>query len=47
MPHDDQPVVGEWQAAVKELKLKKHGYPPKAYSVLDSKGGYKNELVRS
>jgi Transposase DDE domain len=23
-------VVGEWQAAVKELKLKKHGYPPKS-----------------
>jgi hypothetical protein len=21
-------VVGEWQAALKELKLKKHGYPP-------------------
>jgi len=23
-------VVGQWQAAVKELKLKKHGYPPKS-----------------
>ena len=23
-------VVGEWQATVKELKLKKHGYPPKS-----------------
>jgi hypothetical protein len=23
-------VVGEWQASVKELKLKKHGYPPKS-----------------
>jgi Transposase DDE domain len=23
-------VVGEWQAAVKELKLKKHDYPPKS-----------------
>ncbi|MCI0665569.1 MAG: IS4 family transposase [Acidobacteria bacterium] len=23
-------VVGEWQANVKELKLKKHGYPPKS-----------------
>jgi hypothetical protein len=23
-------VVGAWQAAVKELKLKKHGYPPKS-----------------
>ena len=23
-------IVGEWQAAVKELKLKKHGYPPKS-----------------
>lgn len=22
-------VVGQWQAAVKELKLKKHGCPPK------------------
>ncbi|MGH8712295.1 MAG: IS4 family transposase, partial [Burkholderiales bacterium] len=23
-------VVGEWQAVVKDLKLKKHGYPPKS-----------------
>lgn len=23
-------VVGQWQAAVKELKLKKHGYPPQS-----------------
>jgi len=23
-------VVGQWQAVVKELKLKKHGYPPKS-----------------
>jgi hypothetical protein len=23
-------VVGQWQAAIKELKLKKHGYPPKS-----------------
>ncbi len=23
-------VVGQWQATVKELKLKKHGYPPKS-----------------
>jgi len=23
-------VVGLWQASVKELKLKKHGYPPKS-----------------
>jgi hypothetical protein len=23
-------VVGQWQAAVKELRLKKHGYPPKS-----------------
>jgi hypothetical protein len=23
-------VVGIWQASVKELKLKKHGYPPKS-----------------
>ena len=23
-------VVGQWQAAVKDLKLKKHGYPPKS-----------------
>ena len=23
-------VVGEWQAAIKELKLKKHGYPPQS-----------------
>ena len=23
-------IVGQWQAAVKELKLKKHGYPPKS-----------------
>jgi Transposase DDE domain len=23
-------VVGEWQATVKDLKLKKHGYPPKS-----------------
>jgi hypothetical protein len=23
-------VVGQWQAAVKELKLKNHGYPPKS-----------------
>lgn len=23
-------VVGQWQASVKELKLKKHGYPPKS-----------------
>jgi hypothetical protein len=23
-------VVGQWQAAVKELKFKKHGYPPKS-----------------
>src|SRR5262249_26973902 len=23
-------IVGEWQATVKELKLKKHGYPPKS-----------------
>ena len=23
-------LVGQWQAAVKELKLKKHGYPPKS-----------------
>jgi hypothetical protein len=23
-------VVGEWQATLKELKLKKHGYPPKS-----------------
>ena len=23
-------VVGEWQATIKELKLKKHGYPPKS-----------------
>jgi hypothetical protein len=23
-------IVGEWQAVVKELKLKKHGYPPKS-----------------
>jgi len=23
-------VIGLWQASVKELKLKKHGYPPKS-----------------
>ncbi len=23
-------LVGQWQAAIKELKLKKHGYPPKS-----------------
>ena len=23
-------IVGQWQAVVKELKLKKHGYPPKS-----------------
>jgi hypothetical protein len=23
-------IVGQWQASVKELKLKKHGYPPKS-----------------
>jgi hypothetical protein len=23
-------VVGEWQAAVKDLKFRKHGYPPKS-----------------
>jgi hypothetical protein len=23
-------VVGLWQASIKELKLKKHGYPPKS-----------------
>ena len=23
-------VVGLWQAAIKELKLKNHGYPPKS-----------------
>jgi hypothetical protein len=23
-------VVGQWQAVVKDLKLKKHGYPPKS-----------------
>ncbi|MGH8648653.1 MAG: transposase [Burkholderiales bacterium] len=23
-------VVGQWQAVIKELKLKKHGYPPKS-----------------
>jgi hypothetical protein len=23
-------VVGLWEASVKELKLKKHGYPPKS-----------------
>jgi len=25
-----------WQASVKELKLKKHGYPPKASFAVDS-----------
>jgi hypothetical protein len=23
-------IVGQWQVSVKELKLKKHGYPPKS-----------------
>ena len=23
-------LVGQWQASVKELKLRKHGYPPKS-----------------